>query len=568
MEDSNNLNVKINTSADTAGIEKAREEIGHLTAGAGGATEATKRLSKSTEELNEHGEKLGFRTLREAAHAAHGVETAFDGGHMSTRMWINSLRGLYELLIANPWTAALTVFGSVAIAIGTWAKKTAEARAEAAEEFGKIVEAAGNASAEINKAAADLDYEELKSSLDEIKDKYDAIKASADGAYEAQNKLASAETALKLAKSDVAEQDELREAGDDPKKQLFIRQKYAAQRLNIKNEHEADDADRALKKSKDDAQRASEKKEGLEGQRESVEHLPDKSQAEVDRLKRKLEMPSGDLSIGLVSDQNRDLSEMGTLSEKKNPSLKDQNRLLELQLNEAKIREEGENAPTYNFEKKRLTPIASQGDIMARNQLMAIGELEGNDKIPGAIKVAEEQKKKSEAEMKALDAQIKAADTEKEKAEFEIKLNSIKKETVSNKASAENDKTSVEFGHQTKEENKKTSDAQKRENDRKLKEEQDNFQGALAGPYGSGAIDYAVSGSKKAVDGVSAPSGGVTQASLEKLKETERNLQQHGASAGGYEAMAKQLGAVADAIHHQSKNLTDAQKSRRSGNGS
>jgi len=261
-ENDNQLEVNVTTHFDGAALKEARTEIEATAeatkeAGTEAATAAPEMdgMASSTEQVGtaaavatpeieamaaaqaQVGEAGGHAvpSLRHMAHAAHGVETAMEGGHMSLIRWAMSLKSLFGLLISNPMVQFATAIGVVAIAIGVWIKKSADAR-DAIEQDLKALEAANERA--LNKMKADAEqarYDGLKAQIEGVVESYKTWNAASEKQLHLQKEIAQAQLAAYLADSERREMDAVAGAKGDPVKQAEIKGQFEIDRMKAKH---------------------------------------------------------------------------------------------------------------------------------------------------------------------------------------------------------------------------------------------------------------------------------------------------------------------------------------------
>lgn len=510
MGDSSDFNIEIKTSADVSGIEAAKDSLQELRADTGRAGEATAGLAKKAGELNEQGEKLGYHTLREAAHAMHGMETAAEGGHMSTLRWVMSLRGLYTLLTANPFTAVAAALAALAIALKTHIDHLREAR-EASEK--------------------------QKTALDELEAGLEGQKTVLTAVERAQAKLNEQakdyEGYLSRIKTALQNEEKLQLAVVKAKEQTAIEQVNLLEKEGRLTKPQADEA-RALIRAGAADEELRVKKEFAQKQdatdKEQVAHAQEKA-AQMQKLADDAKARAQALSetIRKYNEEKDKLTEMGGGmrdfvgiggSEKQKGQQDSVERL--------KAQERLQLARRLREQHDIVDRLKAQAGVAA-NALGANYDDKSGKYTAGS----------GSNYQGAINAEKNAADSKKEAVEIAKKKNDEKAAR-----DAELDRESVvavyrheQEGDQAKErrldQQKEAREREKKEREKAEKQQQHEFAGALQGPFGAGAT-YEVDRLVRDVLGSRPPGAGtVSQATYDKIIQQLRELQQHGNNEQG-----------------------------------
>lgn len=366
-------------------------------------------------------ESLGYREVRAAAHAYHGLERAMEGGTMSARTLTMSLRGLYELLIANPWVAVATAIGAVALAFGMWVKKSAEAREKLAEDIDKIIEKNAELEAETAKEAEKSHFEALKADLAKVKSDYEAAIRVATEFFAIEREKGDIELATKRAELESEEQKKLKEANGDPVKEAEIKHAYALQLLEATQKNDQHKADLTLKEAQE-KQAAAEK--AIAGDQQKIEAAQKPSEAvgeyqeSLDELHAAQKILKGDSeSKGVQSAEEKSLSRLKRLRGKQREGElwrpDEKMELSKLERKEGDLRKKAKEAPTYDDKELIYTVEGGKGAREAVKTLEQKPLSERNAKEGYELDLARKGVKMAEAAEKALELSKKLPEQKK-----------------------------------------------------------------------------------------------------------------------------------------------------------
>lgn len=509
MPDPNELEAKIIIREETAGLDRARDAMGRFVGEAKGATPAVAGLGKAAGELGETTEKLGFKTLREAAHATHGVETAMEGGHMSTLRWVMSVRGLWALLTTNPLVALATAIGVATMAIYEHVKSLKEA-AEAAdaekEAFSKLFESLDGGTPAISRAeeAQKKLNEQYKASMASLADVNEKIGAQTK--LELELAKAKEATALSQIKNDEATGKIT--SGEATARAAIVRSTTADQEDEIRKkaaEREIDVATAEADTARDNAERqrkvADQTKDRAKGLEESVNKY---EEAKATYAQANREDFSGATPETIAANQ--------------------------------RIGKTGMSLAQYKDYVESLKPKAD-----VAKQVLGADWDEKNKKItetPTGI-VAGARKSEEAAEKVEADAADKQLDLEekKRKADEELQRQAAIAEERHKQEKIEADTLAV-----TEKNDKKKADEKEAKKESKNAVDWDSY---VKGASGSGAGEAAIAQAKNATYGANAPGGTVSAETLRAVQEAEKHLEKAGPSAEGYAKLEAALVALA-----------------------
>jgi hypothetical protein len=425
------LKVGVVTEYDGEGMEAAKEGMGEAGEAAKETTVELEGMAAAQAAVSEEASTMGYHTLREAAHAIHGVETAAEGGHMSILRWIMSLRGLYELLILNPFVRMATAIGVVTIAIGTWIKKSAEAREAIHEDLKKLEEENAATQKKIADDAAQAHFDGLKAELDEIIERFDRLNAAEEKKLALDRAMGDAALGVKLAELDTAEQSALKGAKGDPVKEAQVRESYAKQRLGAKHQNENANAEAAYNAAAREKQRRFDEQNQLEAIQARLE---EKTPAREEYERGLQQTGEAAKKVGLQSKEEKQLEELEKLRKHKaeldsqglgmgqNDTLK----LLDLSSKEEELRKKAQETPEFEDREKETARereaelpaweenLKKQKDFVAANPSLA-----NTEDYKTNLEGIEDQLAKAQAakQFRAAQAQLKDQKDRAEKSE-------------------------------------------------------------------------------------------------------------------------------------------------------
>jgi hypothetical protein len=454
------LTERVVTEYDGEGMEAAKEGIVETGEAAKETAVELEGMATAQATVSEEASTMGYHTLREAAHAIHGVETAAEGGHMSILRWIMSLRGLYELLVLNSFTAIATAIGTVAIAIGVWMKKQAEAREEISKDLDETVKKNAEAAAEIAKTNLAAGYESFKGELEEIKNRYAAINTEAKELLDHQIAMKKATTDLALANLEIEEQKALADAHGDPVKEAEARRDFGARKLALRQDASRFEVDAQAQAAKAAVGTNQKGLDEIETKKTEVQNEGNPERSAYDESKAAIENAVKELAgVGIKSDQQISLERLRKLQTKDafNRTLGEEQEMQGLQAHQSEFEADSSTNPTFKknsgaisdfaLEKSRTKKELDQGGLSESSIKYLESALKLSEaaetvlKVPALIKEQKDQADAAEADRKKKleDLQKKAADQKaaRDKAQRQYEELTARQQSIDAQAKAE-----------------------------------------------------------------------------------------------------------------------------------
>ena len=315
------------------------------------AEAAAKEASLAEKAVEAGRDFIDFKKIREGAHAFHGLEVAMEGGRMSTRTLTMSLQGLYELLIANPVIAVATAIGAVVVAMGLWAKGSAEVREKIIEDIKEISKKNAELAGELEKKAMESNFDSLKESLAGVKTAYDQATRATREYYATEREKGDIETATKRHENEEKERQELAEAHGDPVKEATIKQHWGEEQLKNQQDNEARKAQLAVDEASKNAGNATKAVDENEAEKAKAEHSAHAATAAFEETQTRVAEAAK--KVGVKSEQQAELdrlAELRGMSEARRGKTGNEE-MYKLELSEKETKRKATESPTYRTEK-------------------------------------------------------------------------------------------------------------------------------------------------------------------------------------------------------------------------